>query len=72
MRESGDDGPEPWRGLRWGRAHMRDVLALFGRRVAQEMADDDPEFGWWPATPWLVAATSSTPTPPNTVPASGR
>ena len=35
-----------WSALEYG-AHVRDVLALFGRRVAQAIVDDDPDFGWW-------------------------
>ena len=48
-------GPGEWRrrpsALAWSAqeygAHVRDVLALFVRRVAQAIAEDDPEFGWW-------------------------
>lgn len=35
-----------WSALEYG-AHVRDVLALFGRRVAQATVEDEPEFGWW-------------------------
>ena len=48
-------GPREWRrrpsALAWSalehEAHVRDVLALFGRRVAQAIVEDDPDFGWW-------------------------
>jgi hypothetical protein len=35
-----------WSALEYG-AHVRDVLALFGRRVAQAKVESEPEFGWW-------------------------
>lgn len=35
-----------WSALEYG-AHVRDVLALFGRRVAQAKVECEPEFGWW-------------------------
>lgn len=35
-----------WSALEYG-AHVRDVLALFGRRVAQAKVEHEPEFGWW-------------------------
>jgi len=35
---------QTWSTLEYG-AHVRDVFALFGRRVAQATAEDEPEFG---------------------------
>jgi len=35
-----------WSALEYG-AHVRDVLALFGHRIAEARNEDEPEFGWW-------------------------
>jgi hypothetical protein len=38
--------PQTWSALEYG-AHVRDVIALFSRRIALVLSEDRPEFGWW-------------------------
>jgi hypothetical protein len=37
---------ERWSALEYA-CHVRDVLAVFTRRVDQAVVEDQPEFGWW-------------------------